>query len=222
MPRLAATLLVGTVLGYLTGSLPAPDANRVARGPDGSAGRDRGAGRRRPSPPPSLRCPRLRLYPDAPERPRHWSADEIATIYEARVARLRSPDAADAAASFEGQSFRDALDCPARSRGTPHGPALERHRCHEPVRRRRPARGGVGLLRDGGWHGAGWRPAATSRTASRVACPSPRPRRRCCSRVSSTASPSRDATVFDVGPGDWVAHPAQRASRARLRTAGST
>ena len=201
MPRLAAMLLVGTVLGYLAGALSVPDPGGVIRAQTVAPGDA-------DLPPPIPPVPSPPLHPDPPGRPRHWSVDEIAGIYDARVARLRAPDATGpaAAARFDGQSFRThsiallgRVEHPSARPSNVIGVTsrFDDADLHEGVSDFYVMAGGTGRVAAGGYienRQQGRLPFAPA--APTVLLPG-----------EFNGQPLRDATVFEVEAGDWVAIP---------------
>ena len=112
MRRTAAALLLSALVGYIAGSIDPPMASVTH--PQARAQSDP-LGTPPPNIPPVANPP---LYPDSPQKPMHWSIDDLRRIHEARAAFQRAnPDRPTQGGSsgltqppgtpvFQGQRFR--------------------------------------------------------------------------------------------------------------------
>jgi len=89
MKRLGPAVLLGALVGYVGGTI----------GGSGAAAQQAPAPGSRASVPHIPPVPSPPLYPDPPLGPVHWSAEDLRTVYEARLSGRGSP-------GFQGQNFR--------------------------------------------------------------------------------------------------------------------
>lgn len=104
MTRRLLVLLLSVLIGYLAGYLRDPLTTPASAQ---SQGQGQAPGGTPAAIPPVANPP---LYPDPPQRPMHWSRDQLEKIYQARAATAKATGEAEVAPpngpNFEGQSFR--------------------------------------------------------------------------------------------------------------------
>ena len=203
MRRIVALLLGGVMLGYFSGLITEAESAPVSASAHSVAPGDADL------PPPIPPVANPPLYPDPPNRPMHWTASEIAELYERRLAWIRaggSPRDPRDGPPFEGQFFRTHLiHVLGRTTFDPPRPSniigvMSRHDdadLHEGVSDFYVMAGGAGRIAAGGY--------IENRQQGRVPYYPETPAVLLPGEFNG--QPIRDATVFDVRPGDWVAIP---------------